>query len=219
MSGNRSIFEEVDGEKTEALRPEPRPVGSSDDGTRKSVSRWLFGLFVLLVVMILVGGLTRLTDSGLSITEWKPVTGALPPMSAEAWDSEFEKYKSIPEFQLQNAQMSMAEFKTIYWWEWGHRQLGRVIGLVVDGRLWFDRANGRCGLLPIGDPSGVGLSDLGSDHVVYLPARTLGDGSVSSTTAQGERIDDAGECPYGAGVSANLARRVGGRIGCGAWLY
>lgn len=138
MSGNRSIFEEVDGEKTEALRPEPRPVGSSDDGTRKSVSRWLFGLFVLLVVMILVGGLTRLTDSGLSITEWKPVTGALPPMSAEAWDSEFEKYKSIPEFQLQNAQMSMAEFKTIYWWEWGHRQLGRVIGLVwALGFAWF----------------------------------------------------------------------------------
>ena len=80
--------------------------------------------------MIVVGGLTRLTDSGLSITEWKPVTGALPPMSAGAWDSEFEKYKQIPEYIEQNAGMSLSEFKFIYWWEWGHRQLGRLIGLV-----------------------------------------------------------------------------------------
>lgn len=138
MSKNRSIFEEVGGAKTEAARPAPRPVGGSDDGTRKSVSRWLFVLFVLLVVMILVGGLTRLTDSGLSITEWKPVTGAIPPMNAQAWDEEFTKYQAIPEFQLQNTQMSLSEFKTIYWWEWGHRQLGRVIGLVwAIGFLWF----------------------------------------------------------------------------------
>jgi heme a synthase len=82
--------------------------------------------------MIAVGGLTRLTDSGLSITEWRPVTGALPPMSAEAWQAEFEKYREIPEYQLQNKGMSLEEFKVIYWWEWGHRQLGRVIGLV-----WF----------------------------------------------------------------------------------
>ena len=86
----------------------------------------------------MVGGLTRLTDSGLSITEWRPVTGALPPMSAEAWDVEFEKYKQIPEYQLQNEGMSLAEFKVIYWWEWGHRQLGRVIGLVwAAGFLFF----------------------------------------------------------------------------------
>ncbi len=138
MSTNRSIFEEVDGSKSEALRPTPRPKGSGDDGTRKSVSRWLFLLFVLVVVMILVGGLTRLTDSGLSITEWRPVTGAMPPLSAEAWDSEFDKYKAIPEFQLQNRDMTMSEFKYIYWWEWGHRQLGRVIGLVwAVGFLWF----------------------------------------------------------------------------------
>ena len=138
MSGNRSIFEEVDGGKTEAPRPEPRPSQTSDLATRKSISRWLFSLFVLVVIMILVGGLTRLTDSGLSITEWRPVTGAVPPLSAQAWDVEFEKYKEIPEFQLQNKNMSMSEFKTIYWWEWGHRQLGRVIGLVwAVGFLWF----------------------------------------------------------------------------------
>ncbi|WP_299756966.1 heme A synthase, partial [uncultured Boseongicola sp.] len=73
---------------------------------------------------------TRLTDSGLSITEWRPVTGALPPMSEAAWEAELEKYRQIPEYQLQNKGMSMSEFKVIYWWEWGHRQLGRVIGLV-----------------------------------------------------------------------------------------
>ncbi len=91
---------------------------------------WLIVLFALVAAMIVVGGLTRLTDSGLSITEWKPVTGALPPMNAEAWQAEFAKYQTIPEYQLQNKGMTLSEFKSIYWWEWGHRQLGRVIGLV-----------------------------------------------------------------------------------------
>jgi cytochrome c oxidase assembly protein subunit 15 len=74
--------------------------------------------------------LTRLTDSGLSITEWAPVTGALPPLSAQAWEAEFDKYRQIPQYQLMNRGMSMDEFKFIYYWEWGHRQLGRFIGLV-----------------------------------------------------------------------------------------
>ncbi len=89
-------------------------------------------IFALVMMMIAVGGLTRLTDSGLSITEWKPVTGAVPPMGDAAWTAEFEKYQQIPEYQLQNEGMSLSEFKSIYWWEWGHRQLGRVIGMV-----WF----------------------------------------------------------------------------------
>ena len=79
--------------------------------------------------MVIVGGATRLTDSGLSITEWKPVTGAVPPLSEEAWLTEFEKYKQIPEYVEVNFGMSLSEFKNIYWWEWGHRMLGRVIGL------------------------------------------------------------------------------------------
>ena len=87
-------------------------------------------LFGLVVLMIAVGGLTRLTDSGLSITEWNLVTGTLPPLSAEAWDAEFEKYKAIPEYELQNKGMTLEAFKTIYWWEWGHRFLGRFVGLV-----------------------------------------------------------------------------------------
>ncbi len=79
--------------------------------------------------MVIVGGATRLTDSGLSITEWRPVTGTIPPMSEAAWLAEFEKYKTIPEYQQVNFGMSLGEFKEIYWWEWGHRFLGRVIGM------------------------------------------------------------------------------------------
>jgi len=78
--------------------------------------------------MVIVGGATRLTDSGLSITEWKPVTGAIPPLNEQQWQDEFEKYKTIPEYEQVNFGMTQTEFKTIYWWEWGHRFLGRLIG-------------------------------------------------------------------------------------------
>jgi len=124
----RSIFEDVG--TTEKQVATPGAIDRGGQGARGAIRAWLFVLFGLVAVMIVVGGLTRLTDSGLSITEWKPVTGALPPMSAEAWDVEFEKYKQIPEYTEQNIGMTMEEFKIIYWWEWGHRQLGRVIGLV-----------------------------------------------------------------------------------------
>ena len=130
MSEKRSIFEEVSDESTARATPTAGVIDSAKKGARGPIRLWLMVLFALVVLMIAVGGLTRLTDSGLSITEWKPVTGALPPMSAAAWDVEFEKYKAIPEYQLQNEGMSLDEFKTIYWWEWGHRQLGRFIGLV-----------------------------------------------------------------------------------------
>jgi cytochrome c oxidase assembly protein subunit 15 len=128
MAKNRSIFEDVDARD----RPAAMPGGVSRDRgrARARVRGWLMALFALVVLMIAVGGLTRLTDSGLSITEWAPLSGAIPPMSAADWEAEFEAYRRIPEYQLQNRGMSMAEFKVIYWWEWGHRQLGRVIGLV-----------------------------------------------------------------------------------------
>ncbi|MEM9780231.1 MAG: COX15/CtaA family protein, partial [Pseudomonadota bacterium] len=136
MSKQRSIFEEVS-TKAEAApaRPAPRdPKGAA----RAAIRAWLVVLFGLVVVMIAVGGLTRLTDSGLSITEWAPVTGAIPPLSAVEWMAEFDKYREIPEYRLQNAGMTLEEFKVIYWWEWGHRQLGRVIGLVwAVGFFWF----------------------------------------------------------------------------------
>ncbi len=130
MSGKRSIFEDVSEGEARTEAPKGGMIDAGRRGARGAVRAWLMVLFALVVVMIAVGGLTRLTDSGLSITEWRPVTGALPPMSAAEWESEFEKYRQIPEYQLQNKGMSMSEFKVIYWWEWGHRQLGRVIGLV-----------------------------------------------------------------------------------------
>ena len=132
----RNIFEDV----SDVQKPVVAPGGidAKGHGARGAIRVWLMMLFALVVVMITVGGLTRLTDSGLSITEWAPVSGSVPPMSAAAWEAEFEAYKQIPEYIEQNAGMSMAEFKVIYYWEWGHRQLGRVIGLVwALGFFWF----------------------------------------------------------------------------------
>lgn len=136
MSQKRYIFEEVEAKTSTA--PATGVIDRGRRDARRAIRAWLAALFALVVVMIAVGGLTRLTDSGLSITEWNLVTGALPPLDAAAWEAEFAKYREIPEFQLENANMTLAEFKTIYWWEWGHRQLGRVIGLVwAAGFLFF----------------------------------------------------------------------------------
>ncbi|MDV7141729.1 COX15/CtaA family protein [Tropicimonas sp. TH_r6] len=130
MAAKRSIFEDVGAETPKTPVAQPGMIDRGAKGARGAIRIWLGLLFAMVVAMIVVGGLTRLTDSGLSITEWKPVTGAVPPMSVEAWESEFAKYQQIPEFQIQNTEMTLEEFKGIYWWEWGHRQLGRVIGLV-----------------------------------------------------------------------------------------
>ena len=96
----------------------------------KPVAIWLAVVAAFVLAMVVVGGATRLTDSGLSITEWRPVTGALPPMSDAAWQAEFAKYREIPQYQQVNRGMSLADFQRIYWWEWGHRFLGRLTGLV-----------------------------------------------------------------------------------------
>lgn len=102
------------------------------------VRRWLMLVAVLVALMVVVGGATRLTGSGLSITEWRPVTGAIPPLSASAWASEFEKYRQSPQYELLNKGMTLSEFQFIYAWEWGHRQLGRLIGLVfLAGLIWI----------------------------------------------------------------------------------
>ena len=99
------------------------------DANHRAIAWWLIGVAALVFIMVVVGGLTRLTESGLSITEWKPVTGALPPMSEEHWQQEFDLYKRIPQYEIMNKGMTLHEFKTIYWWEWSHRFLGRLIGL------------------------------------------------------------------------------------------
>ena len=129
-------------------------TGVQTDVHRRAIQPWLYAVAVLVLAMVLVGGATRLTESGLSITEWRPVMGALPPMSEAQWLAEFQKYQEIPQYRELNAGMNLAAFKTIFWWEWTHRLLGRLIGVAfllpflwflwrgwvgreLRGRLWF----------------------------------------------------------------------------------
>lgn len=106
------------------------PTTTSQDIARlRPVRIWLYIIAALVLLMVSVGGITRLTDSGLSITSWKPISGTIPPLSEADWQAEFEAYKQIPEFTNQNAWMDVHAFKSIFWWEWIHRFLGRVIGL------------------------------------------------------------------------------------------
>lgn len=104
----------------------------------RSVRIWLWIVAFLIALMVLVGGATRLTDSGLSITQWDPISGAIPPLNQAAWLLEFSKYQTTTEYQTVNFGMSLSQFQFIYWWEWGHRFLGRLIGLAVFIPLvWF----------------------------------------------------------------------------------
>ncbi len=95
---------------------------------RPAIRAWLYAVAALMVLTLVVGGATRLTESGLSIVEWKPVTGVIPPVSLGAWQAEFGKYQQIPQYRELNRDMNLEEFKTIYWWEWSHRLLARVVG-------------------------------------------------------------------------------------------
>ena len=113
-------------------------VSSRQVSQIRAVQWWLVSIAALIAVMVLVGGATRLTEAGLSIVEWKPVTGALPPLDQEQWTQAFEAYKKIPQYREMNAGMTLAEFKTIFWWEFSHRLLGRVIGIAyLLPFLWF----------------------------------------------------------------------------------
>ena len=111
------------------MTPTSSPFSPGRRVAPRAVRAWLYGLAILVVVMVAVGGATRLTGSGLSITEWKPVTGAVPPLSDTAWGAEFDRYRASSQYRNLNRGMAIGEFKTIYWWEWSHRQLGRVLGL------------------------------------------------------------------------------------------
>ncbi len=106
------------------------PVAATprQEASRRALASWLFVVAAMIAVMVVLGGLTRLTDSGLSITEWKPIHGALPPLSQGEWQEEFDAYKAIPQYQRVNKGMTLDEFKSIFWWEWAHRNLGRLIG-------------------------------------------------------------------------------------------
>ena len=105
---------------------------------RRALRLWLLAVAALMFVTLTVGGATRLTESGLSIVEWKPVTGVVPPLDAGAWQAEFDKYKAIPQYRERHSGMRLDEFKTIYWWEWTHRLLARLIGGVfLVPFVWF----------------------------------------------------------------------------------
>lgn len=106
-------------------------VESAEPDPHRAVRYWLYVVALLVAIMVLVGGATRLTDSGLSITEWAPITGVVPPLSVNDWIVEFQKYQTTTEYQTINKGMSLEQFKVIFWWEWGHRFLGRFIGFVV----------------------------------------------------------------------------------------
>ncbi len=140
-----------------------RPARADSQYADAAVRIWLLCVAALVLAMIVVGGATRLTDSGLSITEWRPILGAIPPLSEADWQDAFRKYQQIPEYELVNKGMSMAEFQFIYWWEWAHRFLGRFIGVAfalpfaffwVTGRLRPGLAPRLLGILALGGLQG-----------------------------------------------------------------
>lgn len=110
---------------------------------RRQIRGWLAAVLFALFALVLVGGATRLTESGLSITEWKPVHGVIPPLSAEEWEEEFRLYQRIPQYEQINKGMTVDEFKTIFWWEWAHRLLARGIGVIFALPLFFFWVTGR----------------------------------------------------------------------------
>jgi len=116
---------------------------SENNNLNQQLKIWLFVLLSMIILIILIGGLTRLTDSGLSITTWELFVGFLPPLTNDKWKDYFDLYKTIPEYSEQNSDMTLSEFKVIFWWEWGHRQLGRLIGLsVLLPLIYFTLKNG-----------------------------------------------------------------------------
>ncbi|MGZ6006530.1 MAG: COX15/CtaA family protein [Rhizomicrobium sp.] len=113
-------------------------ASNSFSKSRRAVGVWLFTIAAVILAMITVGGLTRITGSGLSITEWNPIMGVIPPISDAAWQDAFSKYQHIPQYVRQNRGMSLAEFKGIFWWEWAHRFLGRLLGVLFFAPfVWF----------------------------------------------------------------------------------
>jgi cytochrome c oxidase assembly protein subunit 15 len=113
------------------------------DRNRRQIRGWLAVVLFTLFALVLVGGATRLTESGLSITEWKPIHGVIPPLSATEWEEEFQLYQRIPQYQQMNSEMTVEQFKTIFWWEWAHRLLARTIGLIFALPLAFFWLTGR----------------------------------------------------------------------------
>ena len=144
---------------------DPRGESEADTGRRlRPVRIWLYVMAALVLVMVVVGGITRLTESGLSITSWKPISGIIPPISQADWEAEFEAYKAIPQYQVLNQWMGLEDFKFIFWWEWSHRFLGRVLGFafavpfvvfLIQRRFHWDLAAPLAGLFVLGGFQGA----------------------------------------------------------------
>ena len=121
-----------------ASRSKRTIMSAANDTHMPAIRLWLYAVAALVFVLVLVGGATRLTESGLSITEWRPVMGTLPPLGEAAWQAEFKKYQAIPQYRELNRGMSLDQFKTIYWWEWAHRLVGQLVGVAfLLPFLWF----------------------------------------------------------------------------------
>lgn len=126
-----------------ALKEGQAHSGFDNDSNRRLIRYWLYAVFVVLIAIVMVGGATRMTGSGLSITEWKPIHGVIPPLNHAEWLEEFDKYRQIPQYQQLNKGMSLSEFQYIFWWEWAHRILARFVGLLVAVPLAFFWIAGR----------------------------------------------------------------------------
>lgn len=117
---------------------EPPELTPQQARNRSMIQKWLYIILLLCLAIVLVGGATRMTGSGLSITEWKPIHGVIPPIGDAQWQEEFEKYQQIAQYKLVNQGMTLSEFKGIFWWEWGHRVLARLVGIIaLFGLIWF----------------------------------------------------------------------------------
>jgi cytochrome c oxidase assembly protein subunit 15 len=188
------------------------------DYNRALVRGWLYIVLVVLVAIVMVGGATRMTGSGLSITEWKPIHGVIPPLNPSEWQEEFEKYQQIPQYEQLNKGMTLEEFKGIFWWEWAHRVLARGVGFLVAIPLVFFWLTGRLesrlkprlvGLLALGGLQGAigwwmvasGLVDRVSVSQYRLATHlTLASIIITATTYIARGLATHSEAPAGGGV-------------------
>jgi cytochrome c oxidase assembly protein subunit 15 len=204
----------------------------------RPVRVWLYFMAALVLLMVIVGGATRLTESGLSITSWKPISGIIPPLSAADWQAEFDAYKQIPQYREVNSWMQLADFQYIFWWEWSHRFLGRVIGFafaipfvvfLAQRRFSWDLAAPLAGLFVLGGFQGFlgwwmvssGLSELTSVSQYRLAAHLVAASFLFIALIWvARRLIPSGEPaePRGRGLVALLLVLVLVQIGAGAFV-
>jgi cytochrome c oxidase assembly protein subunit 15 len=203
--------------------PDPRPAIDSEARDRNAVRWWLYTVLVVLFALFLVGGATRLTGSGLSITEWKPIHGVIPPIGQAEWEEEFAKYREIPQYEQLNKGMTLDAFKTIFWWEWAHRLLARGVGFLVAIPLAFFWLSGRLeghlkpkllGLLALGGLQGFigwwmvasGLSDRVSVSQYRLATHLV----LACVIFTATMVIARGLAPHSAGPAERKTQRFAG---------